>query len=74
MATQVCVDKGVFAAAKPGTLFLDCSTIDPSVSRELACAAAGFKVGPLPSPRRPHHHNEFVKPLSPRAASLQQWA
>lgn len=47
---EVCVDKGVFAAAKPGTLFLDCSTIDPSVSRELACAAAGFKLRMLDCP------------------------
>jgi 3-hydroxyisobutyrate dehydrogenase len=31
-------------AAAPGTLLLDCSTIDPAVSRELACQAEGLKV------------------------------
>lgn len=31
---------GVFAAARRGSLIIDCSTIDPAVSRDLAAAAA----------------------------------
>ena len=37
----VCLGEGgAFAAAAPGTLFVDCSTIDPDTARRLASAAA----------------------------------
>ena len=38
-------DEGILSALKPGTVIIDSSTIDPSVSRELACAAAERDVG-----------------------------
>jgi 3-hydroxyisobutyrate dehydrogenase len=35
---------GVFAAVKPGTLLIDCSTIDPTVTRALSVVALSKKV------------------------------
>ena len=40
----------VFAAAAPGTLLMDCSTIDPSVTRALAAGAAARKLRMIDAP------------------------
>lgn len=39
---------GVLDAVSEGTLIMDCSTIDPSVAREVAAAATAGKVQPVP--------------------------
>lgn len=39
---------GVLDAVSEGTLIMDCSTIDPSVAREVAAAATAGKVQPAP--------------------------
>jgi len=41
---------GVFHTAKPGTLLIDCSTIDPTVSRVLATIAVGKKLRMIDAP------------------------
>ena len=42
--------QGIFANAKPNTLIIDCSTIDPVISKELnaAAAAAGHRMVDAP--------------------------
>lgn len=41
---------GLLTAAKPGTLLIDCSTIDPTVTRALASAALGKKLRMIDAP------------------------
>ena len=41
---------GLLTAAKPGTLLIDCSTIDPTVTRSLASAALGKKLRMIDAP------------------------
>lgn len=43
-------EASIFAAVAPGTLLLDCSTIDPTVTRSLASAAANRKLRMLDAP------------------------
>lgn len=43
-------ENGVFTTAKPGTLFIDCSTIDPTVTRKLAATATSKKFRMVDAP------------------------
>lgn len=43
-------DDGVLAGARPGTLVIDCSTISPTVTRELATRLAGAELALVDAP------------------------
>jgi len=43
-------DTGIFAAAREGSLLIDCSTVDPALSKQLACQAAGKKCNFVDAP------------------------
>ncbi len=43
-------DDGLYAAAKPGTLHIDCSSIRPDVARQLSAAAAAYDVRVVDAP------------------------
>lgn len=57
-------DDGVLSTAQPGTLFVDCSTVDPAVSRHVATATAGMQVRQTAAAAPPQVNAPALRPSS----------
>lgn len=72
----VCVDgpDGLLTTAKPGTVIVDLSTVDPTSTRTLAAAAKAKQVGYLDAPilGRPASVGNWALPVGGESAALEQ--